>query len=65
MLVKRTAKQIIERAPESFGKTFEENKKPLGNNTMPSKRIRNMIAGYVTRIKMNSKKIIAEEQKDG
>jgi len=58
-LVKRTSKQILEKTPESFGKTFEENKTALGN-TMPSKRIKNKIAGYIARINKNTKKIISE-----
>jgi len=57
-LVKRTAKQLIQKSPESFGKTFEENKKALGNDTLPSKRIRNMVAGSITRMNKNAQKII-------
>lgn len=60
IIIKRTSRQVIEKAPECFGKTFEENKKSLGR-TMPSKRLRNKIAGYVTRINMNTKKLIQEE----
>lgn len=56
-LVKRTSRQLIASSDESFGKTFEENKKALGN-ILPSKKIRNKIAGYVARIKKNTKKII-------
>jgi len=47
-LVKRTAKKII--VEEGlFSESFEENKRVLGK-TMPSKRIRNMIAGYISRL---------------
>ena len=56
-LTKRTSKQLVENSPESFEKTFEENKKALGR-TVPSKKMRNKIAGYVTRIKKNTKNII-------
>lgn len=59
-LVKRTSRKVIEETPESFNKDFEQNKKSLGK-TMPSKRMRNMIAGYISRIKKNTKKIIEEE----
>ena len=56
-LIKRSSRQLIEKSPESFGKTFEENKKALGR-TLPSKRMRNQIAGYIARINKNTKKII-------
>tara|TARA_Y100000310_G_C20609004_1_gene777008 strand:+ start:98 stop:349 length:252 start_codon:yes stop_codon:yes gene_type:complete len=59
-LVKRTARQLVEKTPESFGKEFEKNKKALGH-VLPSKRMRNMVAGYVTRINRNTKKIIDDE----
>lgn len=58
-LVKRTSRQLIEKTPEVFGSEFYGNSKALGR-TMPSKRIRNMIAGYITRIKKNTHKIIQE-----
>lgn len=48
-LVKRTSKKIIDEN-DSFNMSFEDNKKVLGN-TMPSKRIKNMIAGYIARLK--------------
>jgi len=59
-LVKRTSRQLIENSTESFGKTFEENKKSLGN-TLPSKKMRNKIAGYIARIKKNTKLLIDDE----
>lgn len=58
-LVKRTSRQLIEKIPDTFGNEFYANSKALGR-TMPSKRIRNMIAGYVTRIKKNTHKLIQE-----
>lgn len=59
-LVKRTARQLIEKQTESFTGEFNDNKKALGS-TMPSKRLRNMIAGYVARIKKKTHKLIKEE----
>jgi|APSaa5957512622_1039677.scaffolds.fasta_scaffold98697_2 small subunit ribosomal protein S17e len=59
-LIKRTAKGLVEKAPEIFKKDFETNKKVLGRS-MPSKRTRNRIAGQITRIKRNTKKIIDED----
>lgn len=49
-LIKRTAEQLLIDMPESFTTDFEKNKKVL-INVMPSNRIRNMIAGYITRLK--------------
>jgi len=61
-LIKRSSKQLIEKSDESFGKTFKENKKALGN-LLPSKRMRNKIAGYIARIKKNRKTIIDDTEK--
>ncbi len=60
-LIKRTSRQLLEQSDESFGKTFEENKKALGR-TLSSKKMRNKIAGYVARIKKNRKTIINETE---
>lgn len=49
-LVKRTSRKLMA-GNDSFTSDFEEVKKVLGNNTMPSKRIRNMVAGYIARLK--------------
>jgi len=48
-LIKKTSKNLIEKGIE-FGEDFEKNKKILGD-TMPSKKIRNQIAGYLARLK--------------
>jgi small subunit ribosomal protein S17e len=56
-LIKRTSRQLLENSDESFGKTFAENKKALGS-TLQSKKMRNKIAGYIARIKTNTKTII-------
>ena len=60
-LVKRTSRQLLKNSDESFGKTFAENKKALGN-TLQSKKMRNKIAGYVARIKKNTKTIIDDAE---
>ncbi len=60
-LIKRTSRQLIENSDESFGKTFEENKKALGA-ILPSKKVRNKIAGYIARIKRNRKAIIEDTE---
>lgn len=38
-----------------FEKDFERNKKILGN-TMPSKKLRNQMAGYLSRVKTQEEK---------
>jgi len=48
-LVKRTARGVVKET-ERFTEKFDDNKLVLGSS-MPSKRLRNMIAGYVARIK--------------
>jgi ribosomal protein S17E len=47
-LVKRTANELIKKGIQ-FNKSFEENKKILGK-TMPSKKIRNQMAGFLARL---------------
>ena len=48
-LIRRTAKALLEKGVE-FSEDFKENKVVLGNS-MPSKKIRNQIAGLLTKIK--------------
>jgi len=51
-LVKRTTLTLYREHKDSFKKSFEENKKlveELAN--FQSKKIRNVVAGYVTRLK--------------
>jgi len=58
--IKNSAKTLVEKGIEFTGK-FEENKKILGN-IMPSKKIRNQVAGFLARIKkQNQSKILAKE----
>jgi small subunit ribosomal protein S17e len=52
-LVKRTANTLL-KAENQFSYNFEKNKKVLGDIT-PSKKIRNQIAGYISRIKKREK----------
>lgn len=53
-LIKRTARSMI-KEENKFQEDFDTNKS-LISNSMPSKRLRNRIAGYVTRLKRNDKK---------
>ncbi len=49
LMVKRAAKQLLKENVGEFTTEFEKNKKIL-KDTMPSKQIRNKIAGYITRL---------------
>ncbi|RLE56975.1 MAG: 30S ribosomal protein S17e [Candidatus Methanomethylicota archaeon] len=50
-IVKRVARELLERFPDSFSEDFEANKKLVAELTdIPSKRLRNRIAGYITRL---------------
>ena len=57
-LIKRTAKGLVEKGIE-FEEEFTQNKKILGKE-MPSKKVRNQIAGFLSRFK---KKERVEKQK--
>jgi ribosomal protein S17E len=48
-LVKRSANTLIKEGIE-FSENFEKNKKIL-KDTMPSKKIRNQMAGFLSRLK--------------
>lgn len=52
-IIKRSAQELLEKEIP-FTDSFKENKKMLGN-TMPSKKIRNQIAGFLARIKKREK----------
>jgi ribosomal protein S17E len=47
--VRRTADTLLQRGIE-FNESFEDNKKILGSN-MPSKKLRNQLAGFLARLK--------------
>jgi len=49
--IKRTSNKILRNNPEKFTKNFEENKKLLPEVAeIRSKKLRNVIAGYITRL---------------
>jgi len=52
-LIKKTAVNLSKR-DMPFTKNFEENKRILGK-TMPNKKMRNQIAGYIVRLKRREK----------
>lgn len=62
-LIKRTARKLIEVTPASFDETFNKSKKSLGR-TMPSKKVRNKIAGYIARLQRRNQKKLTEVKKE-
>lgn len=55
-LIKRTAKSLMDKGVE-FTDEFDNNKNML-KGTLPSKKIRNQLSGYLARIKKQEKKEI-------
>lgn len=53
-LIKRTSESLVG-AGIGFGEDFELNKRILSRE-MPSKKVRNQIAGYITRLKKVERK---------
>jgi ribosomal protein S17E len=60
-LVKRTVKEIIA-GGVNYDSSFEKNKKILGKE-MPSKRIKNQIAGFLSRKKKREQQERAQLEK--
>ena len=60
-LIKRTSERIVGEGI-NFKEDFETNKRILSRE-MPSKKVRNQIAGYVTRIKKIEKRKQEELEK--
>lgn len=49
---RRLSEELLQRHPEAFGPDFESNKKALEEMALiPSKGLRNRIAGYIARAK--------------
>jgi len=47
--IKRVAREVFRRYPDRFTADYEQNKKTLMSLVnLPSKKLRNMIAGYIT-----------------
>lgn len=66
-LIKRSAKSFIEKGVE-FTESFEKNKKIL-RNTMPSKKLRNQMAGFLSKTikqeKQNQLKMLKVHKEEG
>ena len=55
-LIKRTTKEIMRKHKDKIKTNFEDNKKVVeANSDVSSKKLRNIIAGYMTRLKKNDK----------
>ena len=55
-LVKRNVHELIQRYPDKFSNDFNDNKKAVVETTeLNSKKLRNIMAGYLTRL-MRTKK---------
>ncbi len=51
-VVKRTARKLLQMYPDIFTRDFEHNKKIVNELIeVPSKKLRNQIAGYITHLK--------------
>jgi len=56
MLIKRTTEELMEKHSDEFTTSFDDNKRILGTKAkISSKKMRNIIAGYATRLKKNNK----------
>lgn len=54
-LIKRTTEEIMEKNGADFSTDFNENKRVLDSKLrISSKKMRNVIAGYATRLKKNA-----------
>jgi small subunit ribosomal protein S17e len=63
--VKRIARELVRRNPGKFAADFVDNKKLIESLvSIPSKRLRNTIAGYVTRLAILSQSGTSEEDED-
>jgi len=65
MLIKRVANKLFRTYPDRFNTKFEDNKLIVGElDMLDSKKMRNVIAGYVTRLVKQKKKEEAMLLKD-
>lgn len=54
-LVKRAGENLLKKYPDRFQANFEENKKVVSELAeIHSKKLRNVIAGYITHLKKNN-----------
>ncbi|MEM1715593.1 MAG: 30S ribosomal protein S17e, partial [Thermofilaceae archaeon] len=61
LYVKRTARRLLEKYPDKFTEDFEHNKRVVGQLISASKKVRNRIAGYITRLMKQQARLKAME----
>ena len=55
-LIKRTAKKLLQENEAGYSTEFSENKKNLESTLeVHSKKLRNVVAGYITKLKKRKK----------
>ncbi len=63
---RRLSEELLQRHPEAFGPDFEANKKSLEELALiPSKQLRNRVAGYITKAKQGEEPQEPEEPPEG
>ncbi|MFQ6064582.1 MAG: 30S ribosomal protein S17e [Candidatus Bathyarchaeia archaeon] len=64
-LIKRVAQELMERYPDKFSADFENNKRLVESfTTVSSAKIRNRIAGYITRLSSPAEAAQASEPEE-
>lgn len=49
---RKLSEELLQKHPEAFGPDYDKNKKAIVDLTLiPSKQLRNHIAGYITRVR--------------
>ncbi|MFW6231036.1 MAG: 30S ribosomal protein S17e [Nanoarchaeota archaeon] len=56
--IKRASKDVMKAYPDAFTDNYEENKQILQSKiSVSSKKLKNIIAGYITRLTKNQEKL--------
>mgnify|MGYP001626356879 FL=1 len=66
-VIKRVARELVNKYPDKFTGDFENNKELVGRYTnVQTKRLRNILAGYVTRYykNINTKRTRKENEEE-
>jgi len=64
--IKRIGKELIARFPDKFSNNFDDNKRMVGALTKgTTTKIRNQIAGYITRVFSLARAEISSENAEG
>ena len=59
--VKRVSIELVQRFPDEFGPDFDANKHRVADLTdITSKKMRNRVAGYVTRFRKNYEEMVVK-----